>query len=105
MLEKDKQQNIGCVDLFCRFVGAIVLTLLQAYFFLFLWRWFIVPLGVTDIVYAHALGLCVLSSFMTVNATSANKTMSTKEFWTASFAVIIADVIIMLIGLIAHMCM
>ena len=38
--------------------------LLNAYFLLLLWHWFIMPLGVRDITYWHSAGLSTMFSYL-----------------------------------------
>ena len=38
--------------------------LLNAYFLLLLWHWFVVPLGVREITYWHSAGLSVMLSYL-----------------------------------------
>ena len=38
----------------------------EAFLFLLLWGWFIVPLGVPNITYAHAFGIYLLWSFIKI---------------------------------------
>ena len=38
--------------------------LLNAYLFLLMWHWFIMPLGVRDITYWHSAGLSVMFSYL-----------------------------------------
>lgn len=39
-------------------------VLLNAYFLLLLWHWFIMPLGVRDITYWHSAGLSAMFSYL-----------------------------------------
>lgn len=56
------------MEVFGKIVGIILLTALTifvgAWAFSTLWSWFIVPIGVPAIGYAHAYGLMIVASFL-----------------------------------------
>lgn len=44
----------------------------SAFVFLWLWRWFIVPLGIQNITFWHSLGFVAISQFLLVNVRQQN---------------------------------
>ena len=45
-------------------VLVVSVWLSEAFVFLMLWRWFLIPLGVSNISYVHAFGIYILWSFL-----------------------------------------
>ncbi len=56
---------------------AIVLTSINVSL---MWQWFVVPLGVQKIGYAHAVGLGLLVSYMTHDPDTKNETTKAQQF-------------------------
>ena len=46
------------------FIGAIIVGIFGVFVFHKLWNWFISPLGVDEIGFAHAFGLCLIISLV-----------------------------------------
>jgi hypothetical protein len=51
----------------------------QAFVFLMLWRWFLLPLGLPNLTYWHSLGLIVIFSFFRFDGRQFEKSALTSE--------------------------
>lgn len=68
--ELHQKRDLGC----CATVLLLpVGALWKAWVFLHLWLWFLVPLGVPTITYAHSLGLGLLVSMLRMRGTYADQ--------------------------------
>lgn len=83
-------------------LGALVLGIvLRGFALVYLWGWFIVPLGLPQVQMAHAIGILMLMAYMTHEGYTDPKTTTTTKIITS----VIQPPIVLLFGYIVHLCM
>ena len=88
------------------FAAFIALTLLKAYVVMQLWLWFLVPLGLMAVSYAHALGISTLVAALVFKIDTAsmgddNETAA-KRLFVGSGSAAIVYVLALVIGAVAR---
>lgn len=78
----------------CVFSGWILQTM---------WAWFVVPLGVSPLSLAHAVGLDSLLTIYWYGSAKASK--NSEEFWSNVCKAVSAHLILLLVGFVAHLVM
>ncbi len=71
---------------------SIVASILDGIYFLNAWAWFVVPLGVPAIGYAHALGLQILIGTLRTSS-SGRKLKTGAEFFSYTIGLAIGDLL------------
>lgn len=80
-----------------------LLALLHAWVLSVLWTWFVVPLGVTGIGFAHAYGLTVFAHLLMYNANGSSA--KSNAVLTAIVSSVLAPLLSLAFGAVAHLLM
>ena len=90
---------------FGRFIAkgalSIIVTLIQGFVLMWLWRWFIVPLGVKVLTIPWAVGVALLVHYMAGDEPKSTK-LSDAQFLQAVLEAVIYALIMLGIGYVFH---
>lgn len=85
-------------------VGLIVIdALIRGFVLSYLWLWFVVPLGVSEIGIAHAIGLATVVGMLTTNtSSSSDDSKDTSGIIGTVIGHLLGPFLVLLIGYIVH---